>query len=316
MPKMYILGMTLSETSISISDLRQRLHDALKEVRLGKEYIVLFHQRPIARIVSGSSCSLVDTQEVYENITVTYFRDHIHQVIGDVEYKKKQFLIQKRGVEMAKLIPISENSSKIQGLTTPIISLVSLKGGVGKTTSTIHLASVAAQEGYKVVVLDGDSEHSAVHWGQLAESLGKLDFQILPCEERTVITQARELRDNGHTVFIDTPPNDRALLMKAAGIADHIIVPVAPTGIDLDRLRGTLQLLSDTSALSNRDMDVAILLVRFVARKALAKEAEELLKDFPILSTKIRALKSYEESFGSSPAYLEEYKEVWKEVVS
>lgn len=198
----------------------------------------------------------------------------------------------------------------------PILALVSLKGGVGKTTSTIHLAAVAAREGRRVTVLDGDSEHSALHWSQLASQLGPLPFEVLACEERSVISQARELRDQGSVVIIDTPPNDRTLLIKAAGIADHIVVPVAPTGIDLDRLRGTLQLLADTSAISGRELDVAILLVRFMARKALAREAEELLRDFPILGTKIRALKTYEEAFGSAPEYLDEYAGVWNEVMA
>lgn len=198
----------------------------------------------------------------------------------------------------------------------PITALVSLKGGVGKTTSTMHLAAVAAGEGRKVIVLDGDSEQSALNWSELSAIRHPLPFSVQLCGERTLINQVRDLRQDGHTVFIDTPPNDRTLLMKASGIADHIVVPVAPTGIDLDRLRGTLQLLSDTSQISGRDLDVAIVLVRFTARKALAREAEELLKDFPILDTRIRALKTYEEAFGSNPEYLTEYAQVWKELVA
>lgn len=309
--------MAASEISISTSLLRRQVHDVLNAVRLNNaQYTVLFHQKPIARLIPVP-ISLQDSQTEAQTLSASEFRDSIHQVLDTVEYQQQKYIIQKRGIDVAQLTPVEQQPSTVGKFATrPIISLVSLKGGVGKTTSTMHLAAVAAREGHSVTVLDGDNEHSALHWSQLAEQLGKLPFTVLACEERTVISQARDLQNQGVTVFIDTPPNDRALLMKAAGIADHILVPVAPTGIDLDRLRGTLQLLSDTGDMGHRDLDIAILLVRFVARKALAREAEEVLKEFPILSTRIRALKPYEEAFGNSPTYLEEYTEVWKELVS
>ncbi|WP_407543011.1 ParA family protein (plasmid) [Deinococcus radiomollis] len=297
-------------TPISISDLRRTLHDVLGRAENGETLTVMHHQQAIAQLTAPHP-----NHNPPSTIGSAQLRTTIHQVLRDVQFKQTTYLILQHHRPVALLSPAKPPVSKGEPMSASILALVSLKGGVGKTTSTMHLASVAAMAGHTVTVLDGDNEKSAVHWAHLASTLGPLPYSVTACDERTVITQAKALREAGHVVILDTPPNDRTLLLKAAGIADHILVPVAPTGIDLDRLRGTLQLLADAQELTGRALDIAILLVRFTARKALAQEAETLLKEFPILDTRIRALKAYEESFGSAPTYLEEYEHVWRELV-
>ncbi|WP_169737193.1 type II toxin-antitoxin system prevent-host-death family antitoxin [Deinococcus pimensis] len=322
--------MQSSGEPISISNLRRHLPDTIRVTEQTlKRWLVMHHQRPVARLgpVDASPTTRPPTLTPPQVVTVTHLRQHLHSVLREVEVGGRDVVITHHGNRVATLTPVTPVTSaspatrapqgEVMSVSTqPIIALVSLKGGVGKTTSTLHLAAVAAREGRPVTVLDGDSERSATHWANLALKLGPLPFEVIETDERTLITQARDIRDRGHTVVIDTPPNDRTLLMKAAGIADHVLVPVAPTGIDLDRLRGTLQLLADTGAIGGRELDVAILLVRFAARKSLAREAQDLLRDFPILDAKVRSLKAYEEAFGSAPLFLEEYEVVWKELVA
>jgi chromosome partitioning protein len=89
---------------------------------------------------------------------------------------------------------------------------------------------------------------------------------------------------------------------------------VAPTGVDVNRLRATLEVLLDVEA-TRGDLDTSILLTRWDGRKKLAREAEELLGGFPLLGARIRALTRYEDGFGGRPTYLEEYEGAWKEVV-
>ncbi|ULH16952.1 type II toxin-antitoxin system prevent-host-death family antitoxin (plasmid) [Deinococcus sp. KNUC1210] len=299
--------------SISISDLRRQLHQVLGHVESGQTVTILHHGQPVAALTPSSAAAHASA-----SMGASQLRDTLHRTLRSVQFEQMSYLICQHHRPVAALVPASLSSFGALGdsMSPSIIALVSLKGGVGKTTSTMHLASVAALKDHPVTVLDGDSEHSALHWAELAASVQALPYDVQVCEERGVITQAKQLRENGHVVIIDTPPNDRTLLLKAAGIADHILVPVAPTGIDLDRLRGTLQLLADAQAISGRELDIGILLVRFTARKALAQEAETVLREFPILETRIRALKAYEESFGSAPAYLDEYERVWTELTA
>jgi chromosome partitioning protein len=190
-----------------------------------------------------------------------------------------------------------------------IVALVNLKGGVGKTTSTLYFAAVAEKRGEKPIVLDADNERSALEWAEA----GELPFDVLEAKKDGLARQARALANEGHTVIIDAPPNSREVLWAAAAVADRVVVPVAPTGVDVNRLRATLEVLLDVEA-TRGELDTSILLTRWDKRKRLAREAEELLGRYPLLDVRIRSLTRYEDGFGGRPTYLEEYGPAWKEI--
>jgi chromosome partitioning protein len=202
---------------------------------------------------------------------------------------------------------------RIKGLRgqSVIVAVVNLKGGVGKTTTALYFAEAAKEQGYAPVVIDADTEGSAIEWS----SQGELSFAVVAAEKDALARQARLLEKEGQVVIIDTPPNNRETLWAASAVADHVVVPVAPTGVDVNRLRATLEVLLDVEAIKG-NLDTSILFTRWDKRKRLAREAEELLSTFPLLAVRIRALTRYEDGFGSQPQYLEEYREAWSEVVS
>jgi chromosome partitioning protein len=210
---------------------------------------------------------------------------------------------------MIAVSPLHRNEgSKEQ---TVIVSVVNLKGGVGKTTTALYFAEAAKKEGYAPVVIDADTERSALEWSLQ----GELAFDVVAAEKDALARQARLLEKAGRVVIIDTPPNNRAALWAASAVADHVVVPVAPTGVDVNRLRATLEVLLDIEA-TKGELDTSILFTRWDKRKRLAREAEELLRKFPLLVSRIRSLTRYEDGFGSRPSYLEEYRQAWSEVVS
>ncbi|WP_102124660.1 ParA family protein [Deinococcus planocerae] len=189
------------------------------------------------------------------------------------------------------------------------LAILSLKGGVGKTTTTLYLAAVAASQGQAVTVIDADSEHSAHRWAAHAE----LPFEVIQGEPDRLARQVRAAGTMGGVVIIDTPPNSRELLLRAGGLADTALVPVAPTGLEVDRLRPTLELLADLQA-QREELDVAVLLTRYNPRRRLAREAEEALTGLPVLNARVRELEAYKAAFGGTPTDLEEYAAVWKEL--
>jgi chromosome partitioning protein len=191
-----------------------------------------------------------------------------------------------------------------------IISIVSLKGGSGKTTTTMHLAACAARTS-PVVVIDADEERSASRWA--AHAGDDMPFKVIPAERDRLAQQARALTKESLTVLIDTPPNNREILTRTAMLADMVVVPVKPTGLDVDRLRPTLELLRDVEA-TKGELDVAILLTHWDRRRVLAREALEALEGFPVLEARVRDLTRYEQAFGAAPSFLLEYGDVWREL--
>lgn len=197
-----------------------------------------------------------------------------------------------------------------------IVTLASLKGGVGKTTLTMHLAAAIAQEYSQVVVLDADEEVSALRWLQHARAQGQtLPFEVIAADRNTLMRQARDLARSGHIVVIDTPPNNREVLKSAATVADVVLVPVLPTGLDVDRLATTLELLADLEA-ALPSLNYAIVLNRFDGRKAFAHSSNEALNELPRLTTVVRSLSAYEKVFGQTPTELRQFSEMWHEIVA
>jgi len=195
----------------------------------------------------------------------------------------------------------------------PIYAVLSLKGGVGKTTTSMHFAACGAEEGAPVTVVDADEERSASRWA--AHAGDTLPYDVVPAERDRLAQQVRALENEGRTVIIDTPPNNREVLSRAGMLATSVVVPVVPTGLDIDRMVPTLELLRDVEA-TRGTLDVAILLTRWDGRKRLAREALGALVTYPVLEAKVRALTRYEEAFGTAPAYLDEYRAAWQELRS
>lgn len=114
------------------------------------------------------------------------------------------------------------------------IALLQQKGGAGKTTTTINLAGGLRELKYKVLVADMDKDKpDAWSWTAKSKSMSDMAHQI---DEKKAREQINELKQQCQFLIIDTPPNFQAAALKAALLADLVIIPTAPSGMDLSGL--------------------------------------------------------------------------------
>lgn len=129
-----------------------------------------------------------------------------------------------------------------------ILTVTNLKGGTSKTTSSAYLAAALAELGRRVLIVDADPQGSIGRWAELAD--WTIPVRGMPTGRLHVpgVGVARELeRGDVDTVVIDTPPTDRdrSIVESAVRAATHVVVPIAPTTAELERMDVVAQLIAD-----------------------------------------------------------------------
>ena len=119
------------------------------------------------------------------------------------------------------------------------IVVTNLKGGVGKTTTTVYLAAVAASRGHSpVVVVDADRQASAAEWLE-ERPLDGVEVLEAPSER----TLGRAMTSDEGTVVVDLPPGDERLVQAAIAAADAVVIPTRAGGVEFGRVAYTLELI-------------------------------------------------------------------------
>ena len=120
------------------------------------------------------------------------------------------------------------------------IVVSNVKGGVGKTTTSVYLAAAAAERGWEPVLLvDSDRQGSSAEWLEERPVEG-VELVEAP-SERTV---ARALSTPDGLVVVDTPPGDERIVRAAMDRADAVVVPTRAGGVEYSRVAATLEMIN------------------------------------------------------------------------
>lgn len=119
------------------------------------------------------------------------------------------------------------------------IVVSNVKGGVGKTTTSVYLAGAAALRGRDgaVYLVDADRQASSAEWYETMPIPG-VELLEAP-SERTV---ARAMEREGGIVIVDTPPGDERIVRSALARADALVIPTRAGGVEPTRVVATLEM--------------------------------------------------------------------------
>lgn len=121
------------------------------------------------------------------------------------------------------------------------IALIAQKGGVGKTTLAIHLATAFAASGKNTLLIDLDPQASATEWKDHRAAETPAVLSIQPTRLAKVLEEARGIGTD--IVVLDTAPHSESTALEAARAADLVLVPCQPTIMDLRAMVKTVELL-------------------------------------------------------------------------
>ena len=118
---------------------------------------------------------------------------------------------------------------------TTVVTIAQQKGGAGKTTLVIQLATAFLAEGRNVAVVDIDPQASLTAWMRVREHRR----EPAPALRLSMIggwrlgAELDRLRREVDLVLVDTPPHAETEAKAAVRAADLVLIPIQPSALDV-----------------------------------------------------------------------------------
>lgn len=188
-----------------------------------------------------------------------------------------------------------------------IYAVVNTKGGVGKTTVAVHLATMLTRQG-KVLLIDGDPQQSAASW-----AVWRRDNPAFSPSPTTVCLVGKAIYSEGKQVaegftnaVVDAGGRDSVGLRSALLLAQYAIVPVGASNFDAAAMTDLLTIV-ELARDFNPNLKVQVLLSRIDPRTKDASEMIEFLSEqkLNVLQSKICERVAFRRAIGEGATVFE-----------
>lgn len=162
------------------------------------------------------------------------------------------------------------------------ITILSWKGGVGKSTIAQNLLVYSAMQGTPTALIDADNNKSSLSWYGF-----RPDDRPLPnstvvgnTDKGSLIKVVNDLARNYENIIIDCPPIDSPITTRALLTADICLVPITPSGGgDLWATQGLFEHIETMQEQVGREIKVFVLINRFKPGINLHSDYIEVMKE-------------------------------------
>ena len=187
-----------------------------------------------------------------------------------------------------------------------IISVLNIKGGVGKTTVATNLAVGISKTGKSVLLIDTDTQGSAVAWRGERED-DKAPITVISLSSAAALRkQIIGFRDSFDCVIIDGSPHVDALAAVSIAASDLVILPVGPSPLDIWATAKMVTQIEDAQVI-NPGIKARFLINKFNKVTLLSKETRAVLEEFtvPVLNTTLGNRVAYADTMTQGMSALE-----------
>ena len=199
-----------------------------------------------------------------------------------------------------------------------VISVANQKGGVGKTTTTVNLATLLAKKGKKVLLIDTDPQGNATSGLGITQELESSVYDILigattfneviqettiknlkvcpsnislagaevelvsmMSREQRLKTKLDEIKDQYDYILIDCPPSLGLITLNAFTASDSVLIPVQCEYFALEGLGQLLNTVNLVKKHLNKSLEVeGALLTMYDARTNLSNQVVKEVKKY------------------------------------
>ncbi len=185
-----------------------------------------------------------------------------------------------------------------------ILSILNQKGGVGKTTLAVHVATAVARQGARVLLVDADPQGSALDWS--AMRAGDPLFPVIGLPKAILHRELPKLAADYDHVVIDGPPRVYDVARSAIMASDFVVIPVQPSPYDVWAAKEIVDLLNEASTFKE-SLRSAFVINRKIVNTAIGRDVAEALAGYPVrvLNTAIGQRVAFAESAGQGSTVLD-----------
>lgn len=185
-----------------------------------------------------------------------------------------------------------------------IIGILNQKGGVGKTTLSINIASALALHGHRVLLVDADPQGSSLAWSTVrsAEPL----FPVVGMAKASLHKDLPELAADYDHVIIDGAPRVNEIARSAILACDRIVIPVQPSPVDVWATDEIVRLVTEAQTFKP-SIQAFFLVNRRIANTAIGRDVVAAFEEhpFPVLTSSLSQRVAFAESFAAGLSVLE-----------
>ncbi|MEO0898681.1 MAG: AAA family ATPase [Bacteroidota bacterium] len=179
-----------------------------------------------------------------------------------------------------------------------IIGITNLKGGVGKSTLAQNLGVCLAHMGYRIAILDTDTNQNSLSWyGARDEKLPPLTVIGLS-ESETLSKSIANLHRDYEIILVDGTPNLSKMTTRIILSSDLLLIPVRPGAQDYRTLQEFMNRYEEAKAFREA-IPAYFVMNEFSAQKKVHNGLLERISndfDLPVVNTKINSRVAYTEA--------------------
>lgn len=142
----------------------------------------------------------------------------------------------------------------------PTIVFVSPKGGVGKTTAALLLASELARAA-PVTVVDADPNHPIAAWAKGASLPDTLSV-LADVDEDTILDRIEDAAGQTPFVVVDLEGTAAKIVLLAVSQADLVVIPMQGSQLDAEQASRAVRVLKQHEKMTGRAVPFGVLLTR------------------------------------------------------
>lgn len=175
------------------------------------------------------------------------------------------------------------------------IAVLNRKGGVGKTTIAVNLASELDARGCRVVLVDTDAQGTASDWSAAGDS----GVMVVKIDRATLDRDLPKLDGTFDVCVVDGTAKAEMMTVSAVKAADIVVMPISPSAADVWAAAETAEIVKARFELLGRPRGL-FAISRAVVGTTLEGEAARALKGFglPVLEARTHQRVAYVRSLG------------------